>query len=360
MIPTCEEGVCGKGKWTAYYGGKTAEQCKELCESTRRLVPIPDGVTEKVYGFRQNGRFHDVSKRGGDLKFERSVPKIDYKGTGGFWDDQFKKVNKRDHFYVRWEGFVEVKAAGAYEFCTQSDDGSHLYIEEKRVVNNPGWHGMRTKCGTVDLAAGKHAFWTEVFEGGGGAGMRVFYKGPDTNGQRVIIPPEALSSTDGSGDTNVTLKLPSGVLDDKMCNAYSHKGTSCITYTSCSDVSPSADNICEDASIDFVGALPDFTTCTYEFHQWLPTTTTTTLPPRFVETRYGDKNCPEGSKPVQDEATCRETAKELPGKRWNKKKSWHNIQPGCFSHSNANVWFNTNSKGRTHRRFSSICEVVKK
>jgi hypothetical protein len=268
-------GVCSTGTWAMYYGGKDDAACKQVCDTHRTLIPVPTGVLEKVYKFKQNGQFHDVSGR--TPLFERGVPEIWYPSTGSAFDETFKaNGNLRDHFYIRWEGYVKIDTEGDYTFYTRSDDGSRLYINDKQIVDNPGWHGMRTKEGTVTLTKGKHAFWAEVFEGGGGAGMEVHYKGPDSGNQKVKLPSSVLS---GSLVDSQELMLPPSLLDGGtygLCVAYSSNGQGdCIIYSECGEVGPSevCDNsgedgachkqVCQDKSFKWVKNI-DFNTCRYE------------------------------------------------------------------------------------------------
>jgi hypothetical protein len=44
------------------------------------------------------------------------------------------------------------------------------------------------------------------------------------------------------------------------------------------------------------------------------------------------------------------------GKTWAGADSLSKGQFGCVSRSNGKVWYNTQSAGRTHRKFSSVCE----
>ena len=71
---------------------------------------------------------------------------------------------------------------------TNSDDGSALYIGDKRVVDNDGLHGMVERSGTIALEAGWHAIRVEFFERGGGAGLIVLAGGPGTT--YAVIPAE--------------------------------------------------------------------------------------------------------------------------------------------------------------------------
>ena len=56
-----------------------------------------------------------------------------------------------DGFMVRWSGSIQIEKPGEYSFYTNSDDGSRLYINEKRVVDNWGDHPMTKKSGKVRL-----------------------------------------------------------------------------------------------------------------------------------------------------------------------------------------------------------------
>merc|ERR1712072_35227 len=50
-------------------------------------------------------------------------------------------------------------------------------------VNNAGNHGMRSREGCVNTKKGWHKLVLTSYENGGGAGMQVSIKGPQTNNQ---------------------------------------------------------------------------------------------------------------------------------------------------------------------------------
>jgi hypothetical protein len=75
---------------------------------------------------------------------------------------------------------MNIKSAGNYRFFASSDDGSMVYVDNVRVVNNNGLHGLRRKEGTRRLSSGKHSLTVQMFERGGHAGMYFGFKGPDT------------------------------------------------------------------------------------------------------------------------------------------------------------------------------------
>ena len=92
-------------------------------------------------------------------------------------------------------GKVHVKTGGKYQFCTTSDDGSFLFVDGKRIVNNDGLHGAVRRCGDVTLSQGKHEVRVEGFQHHGGAYQRAMWKGPDTL-ERLISIPSDMSAKD--------------------------------------------------------------------------------------------------------------------------------------------------------------------
>ena len=62
-----------------------------------------------------------------------------------------------------------------YEFFTESDDGSRLYIGESLVVDNDGLHGAQEKRGVIALAAGLHPIRVAYFNKTGGLDLKISY-----------------------------------------------------------------------------------------------------------------------------------------------------------------------------------------
>ncbi len=106
------------------------------------------------------------------------MPLVNFKSGADFrrWVPKMPRANYAWAFY----GNVDVVKAGTYDFCATSDDGSKVYVDRARVVDNDGLHGPRERCGRIHLGVGKHTVMTEGFQHYGGAYMRLQYKGPDT------------------------------------------------------------------------------------------------------------------------------------------------------------------------------------
>ncbi len=95
-----------------------------------------------------------------------------------------------DLFAYRFQGAVDVPAAGAWTFVTESDDGSRLLIDGAVVVDNNRLQAPTEVAGVVELTAGLHAFEVQFFENGGGELLNVSWEGPDV--ARAPIPAAAL------------------------------------------------------------------------------------------------------------------------------------------------------------------------
>ncbi|MCB0628102.1 MAG: alkaline phosphatase family protein [Lewinella sp.] len=84
-----------------------------------------------------------------------------------------------------FDTYLQVATAGEYQFYLASDDGSKLWVNDQLVVDNDGDHGVIERSGTVNLPAGKQKLRVEWFNGGGGMGLYLFYKGPGISKQLI-------------------------------------------------------------------------------------------------------------------------------------------------------------------------------
>jgi len=106
-------------------------------------------------------------------------------------DDLSVEMKRRGNdFAVRFVGTLEVPADGEYSFWLNSDDGSALELDGKKIVNNDGVHPPREVRGKVPLTKGPHMFDLRFFQGGGGYEFAVRWAGPGF--ERQAIPASAL------------------------------------------------------------------------------------------------------------------------------------------------------------------------
>ena len=83
-----------------------------------------------------------------------------------YFDEGFPGVTERfEWFAIDYTGRFWVSKPGTYRFALASDDGSILYIDGKRVIQNDKQHPVREKSTTVKLRTGVHAIRVSYFQG---------------------------------------------------------------------------------------------------------------------------------------------------------------------------------------------------
>ncbi len=87
-------------------------------------------------------------------------------------------ASPNQEFYgMEFKGFVKIRKAGVYNFFTNSDDGSVLFIGNTKVVDNDGSHGTQERTGSIGLRAGFHRITVQYKQGNGGQTLEVRYGG---------------------------------------------------------------------------------------------------------------------------------------------------------------------------------------
>lgn len=90
---------------------------------------------------------------------ELNVPKTDFReGFPGITD-------RFEWFAIRYTATFTVLDEGTYRFKLRSDDGSILYIDGKKIIDNDGAHSAKQRKGKVRLSPGKHDIRVDYFQG---------------------------------------------------------------------------------------------------------------------------------------------------------------------------------------------------
>jgi Ca2+-binding RTX toxin-like protein len=138
------------------------------------------------------------------------VSKVDHTSSSAFYSG-----GPTDLFAASYEGVLDITESGEYTFSLRSDDGSELWIDGVRVIDNGGYHSDNTETYTAFIGAGEHDIEVRYFEGYADQIIQLSYAGPDTDDEDVIIDGTALThSEEGivfgtSGGDNLT-----GTADD--------------------------------------------------------------------------------------------------------------------------------------------------
>ena len=82
------------------------------------------------------------------------------------FDEGFPGVTERfEWFAIDYRARFWVSEPGTYRFDLESDDGSILYIDGRRVVRNDGQHPVEREHGSVRLKKGAHDIRVSYFQG---------------------------------------------------------------------------------------------------------------------------------------------------------------------------------------------------
>ena len=95
------------------------------------------------------------------------------------------KFTDKENYALLIQGFFEIKQAGGYIFYSASNDGSLLSIDNIKVVDNNGSHGLLEKSGSIYLSQGVHFLEVHYFQRGGGQGLNISYEGPNFRRQEI-------------------------------------------------------------------------------------------------------------------------------------------------------------------------------
>ena len=109
-------------------------------------------------------------------------------GTGIILEPTIAGTHREDHFAYTFFGYIDIPITGVWTFETRSDDGSALYIDGVRVVNNDGSHSEVSAYGEIPLEKGLHPFKILYFEDYEGEAFSWYWCAPGTNEFKSIPP----------------------------------------------------------------------------------------------------------------------------------------------------------------------------
>jgi beta-glucosidase len=83
---------------------------------------------------------------------------------------------------ARWKGTLTPPATGTYTFATSSDDGSRLFVNGSRIIDNWRDQARNTQTGTVSLTAGRPvSIEVQYYQHGGDASMSLGWTPPGSD-----------------------------------------------------------------------------------------------------------------------------------------------------------------------------------
>jgi len=80
--------------------------------------------------------------------------------------DGFPGISKKSEWFaIRFEAPLTVETEGDYDLTTISDDGSIVYVDDTKIVDNDGIHAATEKTGPVHLVKGTHSLKIDYYQG---------------------------------------------------------------------------------------------------------------------------------------------------------------------------------------------------
>ncbi|MEG4964157.1 MULTISPECIES: PA14 domain-containing protein [unclassified Microcoleus] len=133
----------------------------------------------------------------------RTDPKI-----GFSWLKEPAPTVNPDGFSVRWKGMLNPPVDGDYTFCTSSDDGVRLWVDDQLIIDNWNSHSLTTDVSKpVKLSEGaKYPITLEFYDQTGRAVIDLFWSYPGQD--EDLIPSEAFTATKNYKVSVVTANQP--------------------------------------------------------------------------------------------------------------------------------------------------------
>ncbi len=124
-------------------------------------------------------------------------------------------TDRFEWFAIRYTGTFSVDMDGDYTFRLVSDDGSRLFIDGNKIIDNDGQHPTQSASGSVYLAPGKHSIEVDYFQGPREEiALQLFWTPP--GGSEGIANPQYTPSTLPSGTASIIDLKWQGMNDDKV------------------------------------------------------------------------------------------------------------------------------------------------
>ncbi|MFE3739538.1 family 16 glycoside hydrolase [Streptomyces sp. NPDC059134] len=174
-------------------GGLTAPDAQADEKPFGDLPPQEPGVTLRVFDIQSPlSKLCDL-KPAQTPNVDKLLPTVDWSSTDGF--------GFTDNFVSQIIGNLHVPSDGTYAFRLISDDGSRLFLGDKKVIDHDGLHGAEPKDGEIALLPGYHPLRIDHFDRSGGQQVTLQWKPPGADAFTLV--PNSVLSTD-AGVVRVT------------------------------------------------------------------------------------------------------------------------------------------------------------
>jgi hypothetical protein len=121
------------------------------------------GLTGQIYAIKEDTKklpdFKKLQPIGTVYTYSLAIPPRDFsEGFPGLPD-------RVEWFAIDYTGRFWIANPGLYRFILTSDDGSCLYIDDKKIIDNDGVHPPESAANIVNLKPGLHEMRVSYFQG---------------------------------------------------------------------------------------------------------------------------------------------------------------------------------------------------
>lgn len=113
----------------------------------------------------------------GEVYQSKEIEKIPFVESGVAQQFTLEKRQRAKNFAFIFEGYMKIPKNGRYTFYLESNDGSVLYLDDHKFIDNDGPHGTYEKAASIALRSGKHKIELKYFQMGGSHTLKLSWQG---------------------------------------------------------------------------------------------------------------------------------------------------------------------------------------
>ncbi|WP_410656989.1 family 16 glycoside hydrolase [Amycolatopsis sp. lyj-112] len=149
------------------------------------IPPQEPGVTLRVFDVQVPLEKYCTLKPSQTPNIDKLMPTIDWAGAEHF--------GVTDRFVTEVTGYLNITAAGRYDFRLTSDDGARLFLGGTQVIDHGGKHGATPKDGSIELSPGAHPLRIDHFDADFDQRLKLEWRSPGA-ADFSLVPTSALST----------------------------------------------------------------------------------------------------------------------------------------------------------------------
>jgi len=121
----------------------------------------------------------------GEVYESEKIGKIPLIESGVSAQFSISENHRISNFALVFEGYIKIPEDGPYTFYLKSNDGSVLYLDDHKFIDNDGPHGAYEQTASTSLIAGMHKIAVKYFQLGGSRQLDVLWEGPQIPKQEI-------------------------------------------------------------------------------------------------------------------------------------------------------------------------------